>query len=678
MEWYEHPLLAALPTETRSRLPLAAASYESGEVIHAAGQVVDRVHFVLQGAINLLHKDQTLGVKSVVEVSGPGHLVGALTDRGSAALARHEAVAAEAVRTASLPQAAFQALLTDAPAFTMAFIRYNELRRELVEDRSIASGKINIESVRVSDDLIRRVTISYVLSHRVIPIALKSGTVTVATVDADLTKLEHDMKRLLGASRVVPLKISQKQFDEFQRRHLGPDLVTTSTMDEIAWYQEVRGKEYAVHYENPYESLLETAKGKDLEIDGNAVVRISDKIIGEAMDLDASDIHFEPFPGGMEVRFRIDGELIARPENVRRDHLTAMLSRLKVLAGMDIAERRKPQDGRATAVCNHRKVDLRISTVPTRFGEKIVIRILDPVARLMDLDSLVVSQEVLDSIAWMGERPYGMILVCGPTGSGKTTTIYSLLMRKKDQPVNIVTIEDPIEYILEGITQVQRNPAVGLDFPHAVRAFLRQDPDVILVGETRDPETAKASLEAGLTGHLVLTTIHAGNVFASLYRLSEMGIDPFIIANSVVGLISQRLVRRTCPVCAENTPYHSRLIEPLGLPGIPKPDGDYYMFRRGPGCSACNGKGYKGRMAVFETLRVVDDFKHLLAENRPFAETRAAARKLGIYHSMRQYSALLLGAGLTTPEEISRILFYERGEDLPDATTEQGPPSGSA
>ncbi|MFH1533167.1 MAG: ATPase, T2SS/T4P/T4SS family [Pseudomonadota bacterium] len=668
MEWFEHPLLAALPRTVRSKIPLAAASFETGDVVHASGQGVDRVHFVLQGAIHLLHKDQLLGVKSVVEIAGPGHLVGAQTDLGSAAVARHEAVAVEPVRTASLGQEAFQALLQESPSFAMAFIRYNELRRELVEERAIATGRINIESVRVDNDLVRRVTLSYVLSHRVIPVALKSGTATVAIVDADLTKIEHDMKRLLGAARVVPLKISQKQFDDFQRRHLGPDLATPSSENESSWYREVRDKNYAVHYENPYESLLEHTKGKDLEIDGAAVVRLSDKIIGEALDLDASDIHFEPFPDGIGVRFRMDGELVARPETVRRDHLAAMLSRLKVLAGMDIAERRKPQDGRATAVCNNRKVDLRISTVPTRFGEKIVIRILDPVARLMDLDSLVVSQEVLDSILWMVERPYGMILVCGPTGSGKTTTIYSLLMRKKEQPVNIVTIEDPIEYILEGITQVQRNPAVGLDFPHAVRAFLRQDPDVILVGETRDPETAKASLEAGLTGHLVLTTIHAGNVFASLYRLSEMGIDPFIIANSVVGLISQRLVRRVCSTCADNAPYHRRLIEPLGLPGLARPDGDFYMFRRGRGCAACNDKGYKGRMAVFETLRVVDDFKHLLAENRPFAETRVAARKLGIYQSMRQYSALLLGAGLTTPEEISRILFYERGEDLPDAS----------
>ena len=670
MEWYEHPLLAAVPRAVRSKLPLAAANYEPGDVIHAAGQVVDRVHFVLLGTINLLHKDRTLGIKSVVEVAGPGHMVGALTERGTTAVARHEAVAADAVRTATLTLEAFQDLLLESPPFAMAFIRYNELRRELVEERAIAGGKINIESVRVNDDLIRRVTISYVLSHRVIPVAMESGTATVAMVDADLAKVELDMKRLLDATRVVPLKISQKQFDEFQRRHLGMDLAAASSEDELSWYREVKGREYNVTYENPHESLLEAVKGKDLEIDGAKVVRLSDKILGEALDLDASDIHFEPSPDGMEVRFRIDGELVARPSNVRRDHLAAMLSRLKVLAGMDIAERRKPQDGRATAVCNRRKVDLRISTIPTRFGEKIVIRILDPVARLMDLESLVVSKEVLDSILWMSERPYGMILVCGPTGSGKTTTIYSLLMRKKDQPVNIVTIEDPIEYILAGITQVQRNPAVGLDFPHAVRAFLRQDPDVILVGETRDPETAKASLEAGLTGHLVLTTIHAGNVFASLYRLSEMGIDPFIIANSVVGLISQRLVRRVCPACAQNTPYHRRLIEPLGLPGIAKPDGDFHMFRKGKGCALCNYKGYKGRIAVFETLRVVDDFKHLLAENRPFAETRAAARKLGIYHSMRQYSSLLLAGGLTTPEEVSRILFYERGEDLPDQTTE--------
>jgi type II secretory ATPase GspE/PulE/Tfp pilus assembly ATPase PilB-like protein len=234
-----------------------------------------------------------------------------------------------------------------------------------------------------------------------------------------------------------------------------------------------------------------------------------------------------------------------------------------------------------------------------------------------------------------------------------------MLLKKKAEPLNLVTIEDPIEYSIKGITQVQRNIYVGLDFPHAIRAFLRQDPDVIIVGETRDPETAKAALEAGLTGHLVISTIHSNNVFATAYRLREMGLEPFVIANSLIGVASQRLVRRVCPHCSQTVQYHRNLVDPLGLSGLTAPSGDHYLFQRGKGCVHCNGRGYKGRAAIFETLRITDVLKPALASDVPFVELEKAARTAGAYISMREHAGLLLATGVTTPEEISRVLFVE-------------------
>ena len=466
------------------------------------------------------------------------------------------------------------------------------------------------------------------------------------------------MRRLLNAQRVRPYRVTPKVFERVFRDVVQKRTAIADAEHEATWYQAVRAKEYSLDFESPID-LRADAVQQEMELDGSGVVRLLNKIIGEALDLGASDIHFEPFPGALDVRFRIDGELLLRPEKVATAYLNAVLSRIKVLAGLDIAERRKPQDGRLTISGERKTVDVRVSTIPTRFGEKIVLRILDPTSMLIDLDNLVVGKEVLDALRWMVEQPCGLILVAGPTGSGKTTTVYSMLLEKKREPVNIVTIEDPIEYMVQGITQVQRNPHVDLDFPNAVRSFLRQDPDVIIVGETRDPETARAALEAGLTGHLVITTVHANNVFASAYRLKEMGMEAFVIANSVIGVLSQRLVRRLCPRCSETIQYHRRLIDPMGLPGLPPAVGDYYLFRKGKGCVSCNFRGYRGRVAVFETLRITDELKPILAADTSFTEVEKAARQLDAYRSMAEYASMLLNAGITTPEELSRVLFIE-------------------
>ena len=657
MDAATHPLLATIPKHLRPRFQLGRADFEDGAVVYSPGDALDSVFFVLEGSLQLIHEDSDLGIRSVMDSVGSGEVFGEAFE-GQVGVSRFQVVAHGPVEAVAFSADDFQELCKESAEFSSGFLRYMASKRALLEDRASASSKIELNRVCLDLALVARVTTQYIVAKRVLPLALQAGSLVMASVAADTSRVEQDMRRLLGVSRVIFYRVADRDFDKICRRALQVQVRGVSGDTEATWFRGVKGKEYHVVFETVGDSPVEATK-KDAELDGAAVVSLTNKIIGEAMDLGASDVHFEPFPGGMEVRYRLDGELVRRPDRVPQSYLHAVLSRVKVLSGLDISEKRRPQDGRLSATSQGKRVDVRVSTVPTRFGEKIVLRILDPGSMLIELDSLLEIREVRDSVKWMIQQPYGMVLIAGPTGSGKTTTVYSMLLAKRDEPVNIVTIEDPIEYSLAGVVQVQRNPHVGLDFPHAIRSFLRQDPDVIIVGETRDPETAKAALEAGLTGHLVISTIHANNVFATVYRLKEMGMESFVIANSVIGILSQRLVRRVCAHCSQTVQYHRHLIDPLGLAGIGSPVGNHYSFRKGPGCSICNFKGYKGRVAAFESLRITDELKPLLAANVPLAEMRKRAGKLNLYHPMENYAALLLNQGVTTPEEVSRILFTQ-------------------
>lgn len=657
MEIMEHPILATIPEQVRGSLSLEIATFRDGDEIFAAGQAIDKVYFLTQGEAQLIHRDVDQGLRSVADTLRPGDVVGGQVEEG-APVSRYDVVAVGEVEAAAMPNKQFRTLVLRSAQFARGLLLRNAVKSRVLEDRALAQQDVDVSRVVFNADLIALIPAKYMMAKKVIPMAMHGGTVTVATAADDIAGIEADMRRLLNAQRVRPYKVSAKEFERVFRDAVQKSTAIEVVDEEATWYQAVRSKDYNLEFESPVDVRTEASQ-QEMELEGSGVVRLLNKIIGEALDLGASDIHFEPFPGTLDVRFRIDGELMLRPERVGAAYLNAVLSRIKVLAGMNIAERRKPQDGRLTINSADKTVDVRISTIPTRFGEKIVLRILDPTSMLIDLDQLVVGKEALDALRWMVEQPCGLILIAGPTGSGKTTTVYSMLLEKKRAPVNIVTIEDPIEYMVHGITQVQRNPHVDLDFPNAVRSFLRQDPDVIIVGETRDPETARAALEAGLTGHLVITTVHANNVFASAYRLKEMGMEAFVIANSVIGVLSQRLVRRLCPRCSETVQYHRRLIEPMGLPGLPPPVGDYYVFRRGKGCSACNFRGYRGRVAVFETLRIPDELKAILAGDTSFTEVEKAARELSAYRSMAEYASMLLNGGITTPEELSRVLFIE-------------------
>jgi len=355
--------------------------------------------------------------------------------------------------------------------------------------------------------------------------------------------------------------------------------------------------------------LEEVTEIEDLEsssstvANASPVVSLVDRILIEAIDCGASDIHVEPQEQSLEVRFRLDGVLQKHFEDLPKTLIPAVTSRFKIMADLDIAERRLPQDGRIRRLYKGKKRDFRVSTLPSRHGEKVVMRLLDSSATQQGLDALISNPAARALVRDIGSKPFGMILVTGPTGSGKSTTLYSLLAERNDPGINISTVEDPIEYSLPGITQTQVNRDKGLDFSTALRAFMRQNPDVLLVGETRDLETAKTAIEAALTGHLVLTSLHCNDAPSAIARLDEMGVEPFMVSASLLGIVSQRLLRRVCTTCRESYRPTPEELSRFGLLASTETNVSFFKAKTtAPGsavtCPKCQGSGYKGRVGV--------------------------------------------------------------------------------
>jgi type IV pilus assembly protein PilB len=380
------------------------------------------------------------------------------------------------------------------------------------------------------------------------------------------------------------------------------------------------------------------------------VVRLVNLVIAQAIRDHASDIHFEPFEGEFKIRQRIDGVLheMTPPPKVLALPIT---SRIKVLANLNIAERRVPQDGRIKVTIAGRAVDLRVSTLPTQFGESVVLRVLDQSAVQLHLTELGLPADVLPAVQSVIRRPNGIFLVTGPTGSGKTTTLYSGLRAINAPEVKVLTIEDPVEYELEGAVQVPVNPAAGLTFAAALRSFLRQDPDVIMVGEIRDLETAQIALQAALTGHLVLSTLHTHDAAAAVTRLLDMGVEPFLVASTLEAVLAQRLVRRICPHCSAPCEPAMALLEQLDLTA--EKVGTRPFFR-GHGCARCAHTGYLGRTGIFEWLGMTEELRELAAHQAPALLLRQKARALGM-RTLREDGLRLVFNGATTLEEIARF-----------------------
>ena len=470
--------------------------------------------------------------------------------------------------------------------------------------------------------------------HGAVPIGLNGAAVTLAMMDPLNSQIQEDIRFALGRDIYVVVAATQHIQSLIQRCY-GDD---SSSMDEVL--SELGGVEFGAD-SGPDMKVAEE------EANSAPIIRYVDLVLAQAIADRASDIHFEPFETEFKIRYRVDGALYEMaPPPI---HLALpVISRLKVMANMNIAERRLPQDGRIQLSAAGRQVDLRVSSLPTQFGESVVLRVLDRSTVNLSLKALGMPDYIYNYILETIEKPNGIFIVTGPTGSGKTTTLYACLNQINTMDSKILTAEDPVEYDIEGIMQVPIQDSIGLTFGRALRAFLRQDPDRIMVGETRDVETAQISIQASLTGHLVFTTLHTNDAPGAVTRLIDMGVEPFMISASLEAVLAQRLIRRICPKC--RTPYepNEAVLSQLGL--SPHDIGDKNFFY-GKGCEACNHTGYKGRKGIYELLHVSDPIRELINQKAPSVVLRQKAIELGM-QTLRQDGLRSIYDGETTIEEV--------------------------
>ena len=378
------------------------------------------------------------------------------------------------------------------------------------------------------------------------------------------------------------------------------------------------------------------------------IIRLVNHLFARALDLDASDIHFEPSETTLDVRCRVDG-IMTRIERLPLKVHTAVASRLKLMARLDIGEKRLPQDGRIDYKIGAKQLDMRVSTLPGVHGESIVLRILDRSDTAVELVELGMPQDLLASYEHVVTQPHGMVLITGPTGSGKTTTLYATLEKISNETQKIITVEDPVEYQLDGITQIQANASIGLGFAEGLRSIVRQDPDILMIGEIRDHETAEIAIESALTGHLVFSTLHTNDAAGAVTRLQDMGVEGYLISSSLLAIQAQRLVRRVCTECAETQPLSQDEATVLAIAVADCPE-----IRRGKGCERCGQTGYRGRVGLYELLLMNDEIRHQIASGADANSIRETAIKGGM-RTLRKDALDKLRAGLTTPEEVVRV-----------------------
>jgi len=496
-----------------------------------------------------------------------------------------------------------------------------------------------VDESRLDPALLARLPLAFARSHSILPVALEHGTLVTATADpTDLHALD-ELRALFGvplATVVVPAAVLQELLNRLYAQ-------LSTTAQEVVQELEAEDLSSVATAFNEPKDLLELA-------DEAPVIRLLNSILFQAVKERASDIHIEPYERDLTVRFRIDGILyqILQPPKVVQE---AMASRVKIMAGLNIAEKRLPQDGRLKVVVAGREVDIRVSTIPTHYGERIVLRLLDKQRGVISLESIGLAERDKNTMERLLGRTSGIILVTGPTGSGKTTTLYAALNRLNSPEKNIITIEDPIEYQLRGVGQIQVNPRIDLTFAQGLRSILRQDPDIIMVGEIRDAETAEIAMQASLTGHLVLSTLHTNDAASAVTRLIDMGIEPFMVASTLMAVAAQRLVRTICPHCREE--YRPD----RDYPGIELPK----VLFRGRGCEQCFGHGTQGRIGIYELLAIDQELCGMITRR----ESAGAIKEYALGHGMqtlRDDGLRKVAAGITTLEEVLRVTQEDYAE----------------
>ena len=661
-------LFAELGSDSLAKLGncLKTTDFPPAEVIVREGAPGVSMYLIKSGQVEVRKKDPITGIDFLVTHLSEGAAVGEmslLTGRPRSATVT--TVSHTVVYT--LTRADFRNLLTQHPEISLGLAR---IMAERLEDRTKQVGIefVSLFKGKFDPRVVGLLPQQLCLLHKVVPIAYVNNSVTLAMVNPSNLVAFDDVRRYIKGAVIEPQICTEDDFRKFMDS-VYPELMglTHEKREHDKKKEDERRKEERRKaHEAPMQSLedlqAEILQGMEVQSDEEEkekpsttdltsaaedapIIRLANNILALAIKKGASDIHLEPQEKGVVLRLRIDGVLYV--ENVLSKKIQLPLaSRYKILSRLDIAERRLPQDGRISIKYEDRIIDFRVSTVPAKFGEKIVMRILDKGGALIPLDKSIVHAPTVEKLRWMISQPYGIIYVTGPTGSGKTTTLYSSLNEINSPEINISTAEDPIEYDLAGLCQVQTHADIGLDFARILRAFLRQDPDVILVGETRDTETAKISVEAALTGHLVFTTLHTNDAPSAFTRLQEMGIEPFLMANSTIGIVAQRLARRLCQHCKVEMTVDEITLGYFGYTPENAPP-----FYKGEGCEKCNHTGKKGRVGIFELLVMSDDLKRAVASGAKVDEIRDLARDSGL-KTLKEYAMILMAEGLTSVDEV--------------------------
>ena len=474
--------------------------------------------------------------------------------------------------------------------------------------------------------------------HEVIPVTASGNVLTVALGNPLDNQAIEDLRFTLNRE-IIQVVAPRHQVEELIKSHYGSE---DTSMEDV------------LHQLSESNISIIESEGQEInaaavaaEANATPIIRYVDLILDRAVQAQASDIHFEPFEKEFKIRYRVDGALYEMEPPPR--HLALpIISRIKVMANLNIAERRIPQDGRIQRQVSNKTIDLRVSSLPTQFGESVVLRVLDRSAVKLDLATLQMPEDIYNYIVQVIEKPNGIFIVTGPTGSGKTTTLYACLNMINTIDSKLLTAEDPVEYEIDGIMQVPINDAIGMTFSRVLRAFLRQDPDRIMIGETRDLETAQIAIQASLTGHLVFTTLHTNDSTGAISRLIDMGVEPFMISASLEGVLAQRLVRRICSKCKTSYEPDEAVLSQLGLSPYDIGDKTFYF---GKGCSECNNTGYKGRKGLYELLKVSDAIRSMINERAPNVVLRQKAMELGM-STLRADGLRCIFEGITTIEEV--------------------------
>ncbi len=488
--------------------------------------------------------------------------------------------------------------------------------------------------------LIQKVPIAYARRFHVLPLRWDNDAYLVATTDPLEVTAMDDLRLVLGGP-VRPVLTTQKALLACLNQVY--DQAATATAESV-----IEGLESGQSLDQLASELDEPQDLLDAT-DEAPIIRLVNSLLFQAVKQRASDIHCEPFERGMVVRYRVDGVLypvLTPPKRLQ----SSIIARLKIMAGLNIAEKRLPQDGRFGIRTAGRDVDLRVSVLPTAHGERVVLRLLEKENRLLNLADIGLPPDHLDVMQQLIRLSHGIILVTGPTGSGKTTTLYAALSQINAPDKNIITIEDPVEYQIQGIGQMQVNPKIQLSFASGLRSILRQDPDVIMIGEIRDKETAEIAIHASLTGHLVFSTLHTNDAAGAVTRLVDMGIEPFLISSSVIAIVAQRLIRQICPACRETYEPSADELNKLGLTRVELTA----PFARGRGCANCGQTGYRGRSGIYELMLVDDTVRHLIIDKSDSATIKEAAVAKGM-RTLKGEGAARVVQGLTTTEEVVRI-----------------------